>query len=117
MNKFIIPMLILLAWATSLPAQITREQADEIMLQHINNDPCNPVENLRVTNSEPCIAHLTWEKPYMEPFSEEWIKHCIDDKITGRVGAGFETNMTAAMRFTPDDLATYGIVSGDTSPK
>ena len=42
MNKFIIPMLVLLAWTTSLSAQITREQADEIVWQHIKNEVTPP---------------------------------------------------------------------------
>ena len=36
-TKFI-PMLVLMAWATSLSAQITREQADAIVLEHIQNE-------------------------------------------------------------------------------
>jgi hypothetical protein len=42
MKKFIIPMLVLTAWATSLSAQITREQADAIVLQHIKNEVSPP---------------------------------------------------------------------------
>lgn len=37
MKKIIISMSILLAWAASLSAQITREQADEIVLSHIQS--------------------------------------------------------------------------------
>jgi len=43
MRKTFIPMLVLLAWATSLPAQITREQADEIVLDYIQNEVNRPV--------------------------------------------------------------------------
>ena len=42
MNRVITPMLILLAWATSLSAQITREQADAIVRQHIENEVSPP---------------------------------------------------------------------------
>jgi len=35
-------MLVLLAWTTSLSAQITREQADEIVWQHIKNEVTPP---------------------------------------------------------------------------
>jgi len=42
MNKFILPVLVLLAWTTSLSAQITREQADEIVWQHIKNEVTTP---------------------------------------------------------------------------
>ena len=35
-------MLVVLAWTTSLSAQITREQADEIVLQHIKNEVTSP---------------------------------------------------------------------------
>jgi len=38
MKKSIITMLVLIAWATSLPAQTTREQADEIVFNHIQNE-------------------------------------------------------------------------------
>jgi hypothetical protein len=42
MKKLIIPMLIFLAWATSLSAQITREQADKIVLEHLQNEVTLP---------------------------------------------------------------------------
>ena len=38
MKKTIILMSVLLAWATSLPAQITREQADEIVINYLNSE-------------------------------------------------------------------------------
>ena len=42
MKKVIILMSILLVWATSLYAQITREQADAIVLEHVKGvrEPC-----------------------------------------------------------------------------
>jgi len=38
MKKIIISMSILTAWATWLPAQITREKADEIVLDYLKNE-------------------------------------------------------------------------------
>jgi len=38
MKKFFTLMFVLIAWATSLTAQITREQADEIVLEYIQNE-------------------------------------------------------------------------------
>ena len=38
MKKMIIVMSILLAWATSLPAQTTREQADAIVWEHLKSE-------------------------------------------------------------------------------
>ena len=42
MKKIIIPMLVLTAWATSLFAQVTREQADAIVLEHLQNEVTPP---------------------------------------------------------------------------
>jgi len=42
MKKIIIPMLVLTAWATSLSAQITREQTDMIVLEHPQNEVTPP---------------------------------------------------------------------------
>jgi len=42
MKKIIVPMIVLTAWATSLSAQITREQADEIVFQHIKKEVTPP---------------------------------------------------------------------------
>ncbi|MCL2511284.1 MAG: T9SS type A sorting domain-containing protein [Bacteroidales bacterium] len=42
MEKLIISMLVLLAWTTSLSAQITREQADAIVINHIENEVTPP---------------------------------------------------------------------------
>ena len=41
-----------------------------------------------------------------------WIQYCVSDEIPGRIGMSYPADMTAAMRFTPEDLAAYGIVSG-----
>jgi len=46
-----------------------------------------------------------------------WIKYCVSDEIAGRVGTSSFNDMTATMRFTPEDLLTYGIVSGDSITK
>jgi hypothetical protein len=42
MKKLIIPMLIFLAWTISLSAQITQEQADKIVLEHLQNEVTPP---------------------------------------------------------------------------
>ena len=42
MKKIIIPVLVLLAWATSLSAQVTREQADAIVLNHVQSEAVSP---------------------------------------------------------------------------
>jgi len=42
MKKLIVSMLILLAWTTSLSAQITREQANAIVINHIENEVTPP---------------------------------------------------------------------------
>jgi hypothetical protein len=64
MKKFTISMLILLAWTTSLPAQITREQADEIVSQYIKNEVTPPYllyVNVK-TPSEESIAVTTFQE-------------------------------------------------------
>jgi hypothetical protein len=42
MSKLLIPMLVLWAWATPLNAQITREQADIIVFEHLQNHVTSP---------------------------------------------------------------------------
>ena len=42
MKKILLTMIVLTAWATSLSAQITREQADEIVFQHIKKEVTPP---------------------------------------------------------------------------
>jgi len=46
-----------------------------------------------------------------------WIKYCVSDEIAGSVGLMIPSDMTAAMRFTPEDLAASRIVSGATITK
>ena len=54
---------------------------------------------------------ITWS--WQEPVSK-WIKHCVNDNITHQCGWGEDegNDMTGAMRFTPADLETLGILSG-----
>jgi len=58
---------------------------------------------------------INWE----EPVFNEWLKHCVDDDVEYKFGwsesAG--NNMTAAMRFTSNDLKELGIISGNTITK
>ena len=42
MKKPLFPMLVLIAWTTSLCAQISREQADAIVLEHIQKEVTPP---------------------------------------------------------------------------
>ena len=44
-----------------------------------------------------------------------WIKYCVSDEVTGRIGfpSVYSNEMTAAMRFTPEDLAAYDVATGD----
>jgi len=53
------------------------------------------------------------------PFANDWLKWCINDTVTVRVGysANEGADMTVAMRFTPADLAASGVVSGHTISK
>ena len=60
-------------------------------------------------------AEVTWEKPEASEIPEinKWIKYCVNDVIAGRLGSSQESaDMTVAMRFTPSDLASLGVVSG-----
>ena len=71
MNKFIILMLILLAWATSLSAQITRERADEIVLQHIEN-AVTPPYLLYVNVNTPSEAGIAITTSQKETFKAKY---------------------------------------------
>ena len=51
MKKIIISMLVLIAWTTSLTAQITREQADSIVLEYIQKEVTLYV-NINTPNEE-----------------------------------------------------------------
>jgi hypothetical protein len=59
------------------------------------------------------FSKVTWEESTLPPVNE-WIKWIAADEVTGRVG--YDTyegaDMTVAIRFTPADLAAYGIVTG-----
>jgi hypothetical protein len=52
MKKIIISMSILTAWATLLSAQITREQADVIVLNHVQSGVTNPSLYVNLNNPD-----------------------------------------------------------------
>ena len=55
MKKITVLMLVLLAWAASLPAQVTREKADEIVLNYLQNEATLPHSlyvNVNMPNEE-----------------------------------------------------------------
>jgi len=64
MKKLILSMLIFIAWATSLSAQITREQADKIVLEYFQNEVTSPYFLYVNTNapSEAGIAITTFQE-------------------------------------------------------
>ena len=68
MNRFIFPMLVLIACTTSLSAQITREQADKIVWEHIQNEVTTPYL-LYVYNHAPSAAGLM-----ITTYNEETVK-------------------------------------------
>jgi hypothetical protein len=68
MKKVIISMLVLVALATSLSAQITREKADEIVLEYIQNE-VTPPYLLYVNVHSPNMEGIT-----ITTFQEEKIK-------------------------------------------
>jgi len=53
MKKMIFWMLVLFAWTTSLSAQITREQADAIVMEHIQKEVPRPLVYLYANNNTP----------------------------------------------------------------
>ncbi|MCL2040506.1 MAG: T9SS type A sorting domain-containing protein [Bacteroidales bacterium] len=77
---------------------------------------CNgKVSNLDVKYETDCSkATLTWDAPAKSREYEGWMKWCVNDEITGRVGwsSSSGNDMIAAIRFTPADLANLGIESG-----
>ena len=62
---------------------------------------------------------ITWNVPDWLPYFNNWIKHCVNDEVAGQMGwsesAG--NDMTAVMRFLPDDFTSLGIVAGHTITK
>jgi hypothetical protein len=76
--------------------------------------PCGAVQGLTVNMTDNCDAKLNFYG------SDPWIiKQCKGDDIPGRVGYSATTgeDMTAAIRFTPADLAALGVLDGQTIPK
>ena len=71
MKKMIISMLVLIAWTTSLRAQITREQADAIVLEHIQNEVTQP-HLLYVNVNSPNAEGITIETRMREKVN---VKH------------------------------------------
>ena len=93
MKKLIVSMLILLAWTTSLSAQITREQANAIVINHIENEVTPPYllyvnvnapnqTGIAITTSQeetfkakyPCWAYYLNENPTLiEPAQHRYL--------------------------------------------
>ena len=77
---------------------------------------CNGVvSNLVVDYAADCSkATLTWDAPAKGRDYLGWMKWCVNDEVTGRVGwdTYVGNDMTACLRFLPADLANLGIVSG-----
>ncbi|MCL2042078.1 MAG: T9SS type A sorting domain-containing protein [Bacteroidales bacterium] len=65
MKKIIISMLVLTAWATSLSAQITREQADAIVWEHLQ-DEVTPPYFLYVNVNTPTVEGIAITTPQGE---------------------------------------------------
>jgi hypothetical protein len=98
-------------------------------VEAVYDDECTPVKvtatltiktcggaigGVDVVYDADCKATVTWDAVGKSRDYEGWLKWCVNDDVAGRVGWS-ETageNMTAAMRFTPADLAALGIVSG-----
>ena len=79
--------------------------------------PCEKLGYLIVDVQENCDADLTFYE--VVPPINGWAKHCASDAIKGQIGWDEEegNNMTAAIRFTPSDMADRGIYSGQTITK
>lgn len=77
-----------------------------------------PVQNLKVASNDNCVADLSWDAPIEAPDYEGWITYS-KDQITGRLGfqADQGMEMWAISRFTPGDLSTYGVNTGQTITK
>ncbi|MDR0363998.1 MAG: T9SS type A sorting domain-containing protein [Bacteroidales bacterium] len=77
-----------------------------------------PIKNLSLESTSNCVADLSWEAPDEAPDYEGWISYSTD-QITGRLG--YQENdpmeMWEISRYTPDDLNTYGVNTGQTITK
>ena len=71
MKKCIFPMLIFLAWATSLSAQITREQADKIVLEYLQDEVIPPYF-LYVNTNAPSEAGIAITTHQEETFTAKY---------------------------------------------
>ena len=75
---------------------------------------CPAVENLTASiNLDNCETTLEWT-PGSKSSKDAWLKWCINDVITGRLGYSETTgeDMTAANRFTPEDMVAAGFEHG-----
>ena len=68
MKKVLIPILVLIACTTSLSAQITREQADAIVWEHVQNE-VTPPYLLYVYNHAPSAEEIT-----ITTYNDEMVK-------------------------------------------
>ena len=85
MKKIIISMLILTAWAASLTAgNITREQADEIVLDYLQNGlkelPCLLFVNVKAPSEEGIVITTFQEETFKAKYAC-WT-YCVTPKVT-----------------------------------
>ena len=123
-------MLVLLAWATSLPAQIMREQADTIVLQHIQNEVSVPyllyVYNHAPSEDEMVITTYNEEKikikyacwAYYLNENPELTEPCQHRYLFVKANDGNLLEITTSNDLTPTELsewATVGVANWDRS--
>ena len=76
----------------------------------VNGACTSEVKNFIATQDDNCDVTLSFFNS-----KAPWLRHCVNDVVAGRVGydetAG--NDMTAAMRYTPVDLAEMGVTTGN----
>ena len=133
MKKIIISMLVLSAWATSLSAQITREQADAIVSAHLQNEVTPPyllyvnvntptAEGIAITTSQAeamqakyaCWTYYLNENPNVsEPSQHRYLFVKEDD---GNLLEVITSNDLGPEELTKWTEVTTGIVETDNYP-
>jgi hypothetical protein len=75
---------------------------------------CASTINFAVEYVNDCDALLTWGPP-----SEQWIRHSVNDVISGSLGLGATVggDFSGAVRFTPQDFAAKGVTNGQAITK
>ena len=82
MKKIFILIPILLAWTASLPAQITREQADAIVLDYLKNEVTKPYllhVNVNTPNEEGFVVTTYMEETVKVKYAC-WV-YCVDEYV------------------------------------